>query len=66
MLSSLQDKIGKLKSNYKLIKGVEDTLQSVIRDSSLSESDKKSLESTVNEFISVYEENLNSFKVDET
>jgi methyl-accepting chemotaxis protein len=66
MLSSLQDKIRSLKSNYKKIKGVEDTLQSVIRDSSLPDAEKKSLEATVNEFISVYEENISSFKVDET
>ena len=63
MVKSLNEKIGALKSNYKNVKKIKDKLHSVISESSLPDAEKKSLKTSVDEFISEYEKNIGSFKI---
>ena len=61
MIENLQIKIRNFKKNFKKIKLIEEKLNNVIQTSVLPETDKNSLTTTVKEFISEYEKNMNAF-----
>ncbi len=61
MIENLQCKIMNFKNNLDKIKIIEKELNNAIQTSELSETDKNSLSTTVEEFITGYEENVNAF-----
>ena len=61
MIENLQSKIMNFKNNFDKIKIIEKELNNAIQTSELSETDKNSLSTTVEEFITGYEENVNAF-----
>ena len=65
MLENLQGKITNFKRNYEKIKKTEKNLNNAIQTSTLSETDKNTLNTSVKELINEYEENVNAFTLKE-
>ena len=61
MLDNLHGKIMDFKRNFEKTKNTEKKLKNAIKTSTLSETEKNKLSTTVNELITEFEENLNAF-----
>ena len=61
MLENLKNNIGNFKENFEEIDKIKKELNNAIQTSTLSEIEKNSLATAVNEFITDYEENVNVF-----
>ncbi len=65
MLKNLQGKIMNFKGNYEKIKKMEKKLKNAIQTSTLPETDKNTLATTVKDLIEEYERNVNAFTLKE-